>query len=174
MSLRILKCTAVLLLALILNTAYVASFSSPTVAYMSNVLLHLVLGIALSAAALWLIFKGALVRETPLAVFLFLSAAVVGLLLTVRGNITENRWILFAHIVVAGASLVAFLPFAWRQPKFSRFYSAALIVLVILPTSTATYRRLHPAAGQRIKNPTLVPISMHDEGGGPHSPFFPS
>ena len=39
---------AVLFLALLVNTAYLAAFASPTIFYMGNVLLHLGLGLALA------------------------------------------------------------------------------------------------------------------------------
>src|SRR5437762_1424826 len=125
---RIQKCVAGLLLALVLNTAYLASFSLPTITYMSNVLLHLVLGLVFTAIALWLIVRDEVVRQIPIALFLFLSAAVPGLILAVLGNITENRWILITHIGIGGASLVAFLPFAWRQARFGGGYSVGLIL----------------------------------------------
>src|SRR6266850_7974687 len=174
MSPRIVKYAAGLLLALLLNTAYITSFSSPTIPYMSNVLLHLVLGVVLAAGAVWLIVKGALVREIPAALLLFLSAAAMGLFLAVRGNITETRWVLFAHIVTAAASLLALVPYARKHYGFSRAYSAALLLLVVAPMSSRIFQKLNPPPGHRIKNPTLVPAGMQEEGGGPKSPFFPS
>jgi len=174
MSPRIVKYAAGLLLALLLNTAYITSFSSPTIPYMSNVLLHLVLGVVLAAGAVWLIVKGALVREIPAALLLFLSAAAMGLFLAVGGNITETRWVLFAHIVTAAASLLALVPYARKHYGFSRAYSAALLLLVVAPMSSRIFQKLNPPPGHRIKNPTLVPAGMQEEGGGPKSPFFPS
>ena len=41
---------AILFIALLLNTAYIAAFASPTVFYMANVLMHLTLGVLLVAA----------------------------------------------------------------------------------------------------------------------------
>ena len=38
-------------LALLVNTAYIAALPSPTLFYMGNVVLHLVLGLALTVAA---------------------------------------------------------------------------------------------------------------------------
>lgn len=174
MSPRIVKCAAGLLLALILNTAYLAAFSLPTIPYMGNVLLHFVVGLVLTVVVLWMLVKAILLRSIPAASLLFLTAAAFGIVLAFRGNISENRWILLTHVIVAGAALAALLPFAWRQTGFSRPYSAALIALVVLPVSTAAYRRINPPAGQRIRNPISVPVSMNNEGGGPRSPFFPS
>ena len=45
------KWFAIFFLVLLLNTAYVAAFSFATVFYMTNVLVHLVLGLVLSVAA---------------------------------------------------------------------------------------------------------------------------
>ena len=132
MSPRSVKCAAGLLLALILNTAYLISFSSPTIPYMGNVLLHFVLGVALTAVGLWLIVKAILVRSIPVASFLFMLSAVFGLILAVRGNITGNRWILIAHVLMAGGTLAALLPFALRQSSFRRLYTVGLISLVVL------------------------------------------
>ena len=41
------KWTAVLFVVLLVNTAYITAFASPTVFYMTNVLAHLVLGLVL-------------------------------------------------------------------------------------------------------------------------------
>ena len=49
------KWLAILFLILLVNTAYIAAFSSATVFYMANVLLHLVLGIVLSLAVVFTI-----------------------------------------------------------------------------------------------------------------------
>ena len=46
---------AVLFLALLVNTGYVAAFSSPTVFYMTNVLGHVVLGAVLAIALLFIL-----------------------------------------------------------------------------------------------------------------------
>jgi hypothetical protein len=48
---------AILFLVLLVNTAYVAAFSSATVFYMANVLFHLVLGVVLAMAVLFTIRK---------------------------------------------------------------------------------------------------------------------
>ena len=44
------KWTAALFVLLLVNTAYIAAFASPTIFYMANVLLHLVLGVVLAVA----------------------------------------------------------------------------------------------------------------------------
>ena len=51
------KWTAIAFVVLLVNTAYIAAFASPTIFYMSNVLLHFVLGLGLSVAFVVLLMK---------------------------------------------------------------------------------------------------------------------
>ena len=78
----------VLLVLLLVNTAYIAAFASPTIFYMGNVVLHLALGVALAIMAFWVI------RRMPVAGGLFLIAALAGMFLAVRGNTMAHRWVL--------------------------------------------------------------------------------
>ena len=162
--------SAILLLLLLINTAYIAAFASPTIFYMGNVVLHLLLGIALAALLFWFI------RQMPLSGSLFLTAAALGAFLAIRGNTTPHRWALQAHIAAAVVALVAFLPYLLRRTslRYRNAFAACAALLVILPGSMAIYRRVHPDPDSRIHNPTIVPVTMYQEGGGPHSPFFPS
>src|ERR1019366_7059352 len=91
----------ILLVLLLINTAYIAAFASPTIFYMGNVVLHLALGVALAIMLLWFI------RRMPVAGSLFLIAALAGVFLAVRGNTTPHRWVLQAHIAVAALALLA-------------------------------------------------------------------
>jgi tetratricopeptide (TPR) repeat protein len=167
---KLVRYAGILLLALLINTAYIAAFASPTIFYMGNVVLHLTLGLVLTVALLWLL------RRMPLAGGLFLAAALLGLFLAIRGNTTPHRWVLDAHIIVAALALAAFLPAAARKfgKGFRNAYIAALVLLMAFPASTALYRKTHPDPDDRIVNPQVAPASMYQEGGGPHSPFFPS
>ena len=92
---NLVRYSGVLLLLLLINTAYIAAFTSPTIFYMGNVVLHLALGAALGIMLLWSI------RRMPVAGSLFLIAALAGVFLAVRGNTTPHRWVLEAHIAVA-------------------------------------------------------------------------
>src|SRR4051794_19321454 len=78
---------------LLLNTAYVSAVHPATVFYMGNVLLHLLLGIALS------VFAILLVRQKPWLAIL-LGASVLGLYLALAGNTSDHKWILWSHITV--------------------------------------------------------------------------
>jgi tetratricopeptide (TPR) repeat protein len=160
----------ILLVLLLINTAYIAAFASPTVFYMGNVVLHLALGVALAIMLPWFI------RRMPVAGSLFLIAALAGVFLAVRGNTTPHRWVLEGHIAVAGLALLAGLPYVLRHTGagFRNAYAACLVLLLVFPAATVLYRRSHPDAADRIRNPAIVPVSMNEEGGGPRSPFFPS
>ncbi len=167
---KLVRFAGILLLLLLVNTAYVAAFASPTIFYMGNVVLHLVLGVVVAILLLWFL------RQMPVAGGLFLITALAGIFLAVRGNTTPHRAVLQAHIIVAALALLAFLPYALRRtsPGFRNAYVAGLALLVALPGATALYRKAHPNPDDRIRNPLVVPVSMDEEGGGPQSPFFPS
>ena len=160
----------ILLLVLLINTAYIAAFASPTIFYMGNVVLHLALGVVLAIMLLWLM------RRMPVAGAFFLIAALAGIFLAVRGNTTPHRWVLQAHIAVAVLALLALLPYVLRNTGagFRNAYVACLALLAIFPAAATLYGGSHPDPDDRIRNPLIVPTSMSEEGGGPRSPFFPS
>ncbi len=166
---KLLRWSAVLFIVLLLNTAYVAALPSPTIFYMGNVLLHLVLGVVLTVALLFLL------REFPFAAGFFLAASALGIYLAIAGNTTPHRWALFAHILAAVIGLAVMIPFALHQaPRFRQAFQLALALLVLLPLGAMFYRKAVPDPNARIRNGLTVPASMEGEGGGPQSPFFPS
>ena len=166
---RIVSWIAILFLVLLINTAYIAALPSPTIFYMGNVLLHLVLGVVLTVALFFLL------RQLPSAAGFFLAASALGIFLAVRGNTTPHRWALIAHVVAAAIGLLLLIPFAKRQaPRFRVAFQAALALLVLLPLGASVYRKAFPDPDSQIRNGLNVPVSMDGEGGGPNSPFFPS
>jgi tetratricopeptide (TPR) repeat protein len=166
---RIVYWIAVLFVVLLINTAYVAALPSPTIFYMGNVLLHLLLGVVLTAALFFLL------RQFPSAAGFFLVASALGIFLAVRGNTTPHRWALIAHVAAAAIGLAALIPFAMRQtPRFRVAFQASLALLVLLPLGASIYRKVFPNPDAQIRNGLTVPVSMDGEGGGPSSPFFPS
>jgi len=136
----------------LLNAAYVAALPSPTLFYVGNVLLHLVLG---TAATAWLIWKwrrdG---RVIPL-----LIAALAGAYLVVRGATHDHFTALGIHIGFAVLGLMILLPRA----------RAAILALAFVAAGLRFYQ-----PPDRIRNPQVVPVSMAEEGAGPKSPFWPS
>jgi tetratricopeptide (TPR) repeat protein len=171
-------------LVLLVNTAYIAAFPSPTLFYMGNVVLHLALGLALTVAVvrLWR-------RDRPAgaaaAVWLLVIAAAAGVALAVAGNTTPHRWLLWTHVGASALAVVAGLLYLQQQAaarggaggewrRLLRASVAAAAALLVVPIAMYAWRRAHPDPAMRIHNPTMVPVSMSEEGGGPKSPFFPS
>ena len=173
---------AVLFLALLINTAYVAAFSSATVFYMSNVLAHVVLGTALAIGAIFVLRGNGWLRRAPLAFgFLYLACAL-GAVLVYTGNVRANSWMLWSHIAAAVLGLAALVLLVWRRSstdgapwvQFREGFASALIALVALPLASHAYKQLFPNPNDRIVNPATAPLTMEGEGGGPKSPFFPA
>ena len=180
---RVSKWAGVFVIVLLVNTAYVAAFATASIFYMMNVLLHLGLGLALSATVAWMLSQDAALRRgIPIAAGCFLVSLGCGVYLAGWGNITEHRWALWAHIGTAAVGLVALVPYVQRQAlqqgggwlRFRKAFTLALALVVLLPSATALYDKVFPSRSARIRNPLVVPTTMNEEGGGPHSPFFPS
>ncbi|MGA2600522.1 MAG: tetratricopeptide repeat protein [Bryobacteraceae bacterium] len=164
------KWLAFCFLLLLVNTAYVAAFAQPTVFYMGNVLLHVVLGLA---AFLLLWWSRPAVSRFTFAVFSV--AAGLGVFLVFSGATRQFHPVLVAHIIAAAIGLAALIPYALKAtPTFRNGYAAAVAVLVLLPLGAHIYDAKFPDPNLRIRNPLVVPVSMREEGGGPKSPFWPS
>ena len=173
------KWTAVLFVVLLVNTAYISAYASPTVFYMGNVLLHLVLGVVLAVAfGLLLARRPDLRRGLMPAAVLFFIALAVGLWLAWAGNIFQHRPAFWAHVISAALAVALFGAWLWRRqagsPRFRQAFAACAALLVLWPAAATLYRKANPKPQDRIKNPLIVPTSMEEEGGGPKSPFFPS
>ena len=182
------KWIAIFFLVLLVNTAYVAAFSSATVFYMTNVLFHLGLGVVLSMAVIFTIHKRKdLIEGAPVAIGFFALALIFGVLLTVKGNVYANIWLLWSHIIAAGLGVLALIPFVWKKAseamtsgsgegwlQFRKAFTIAVALLFVLPAVMISYRKAFPDPHSRIVNPASPPLAMDGEGGGPKSPFFPS
>ena len=169
------KLLLILFLILLINSAYIWAFAFPTVFYMGNVLLHLVLGIAAAAGLLWLLWKDpAIAQRNAFAVGALCTAAATGFYLARFGAVTENRWAIYAHIALALAGSAALVPFLWRFDTVRKPLVACLAMIVVLPAGAKLYQRAFPNPDDRIRNPEYVPTTMAEEGSGPKSPFWPS
>jgi tetratricopeptide (TPR) repeat protein len=175
--------TAVGFLLLLLNTGYLWAFASATVFYMANVLLHLALGVTLSAGFVWLLRRDASLRQGAApAAGLFLLALLAGVYLVRFGNTLDHRWVLWVHIGAAVSGTLMLFRNVWRRGRaeggswlrFRHGFAASLAILIVLPVASALYWRAFPSSEDRILNPPTAPASMAGEGGGPQSPFFPS
>jgi tetratricopeptide (TPR) repeat protein len=148
------------LILLAVNSAYLAAFAHASIFYEASVVLHLVLGLALTFVA------ARFVRRYPMECGIFLVAAATALFLAIRGNTYDQRGVLWLHIALAEVALGLI---GWRLVR-SRVAVACLCVLMLLPI----VGELWPSAKVRIENPASAPLSMDLEGGGSHSPFAPS
>src|SRR5271167_4756329 len=118
MSAKLPKWIGIWFIVLLVNTAYVAAFATPSVFYMSNVLLHLGLGLALSIGLVFLLRRDSALRHSiATTVGLFAIALAFGLFLVAAGNVTENRWAFWAHIGAAGLGLAFLIPYVWQRAQ---------------------------------------------------------
>lgn len=149
----------VLLLLLLLNAAYLWALPSATVFYMANVLLHVAVGIA-ALIALRITYRNS-------ALVLGVSA-LIGVYLIFAGATRDHQWALWAHIGVAVLGVLVL----WR--KMAADYQPAAIGLLLLLLAASPFVRERTKAAAQITNPTVVPVTMQEEGAGPKSPFWPS
>ena len=157
-------------LLLLVNSGWIWAFPSPDLFYLGNVLLHALLGAALSAG-LWFsrggIFRAA--RRNRAAAALLSAGAALGGALCVIGATRPHLGVVIAHASCgfAGAALLA-------RGRLRKPLAAALGAALLLPAAAHMRGRWFPRAGGRIVNPASPPLSMYAEGGGAESPFFPS
>jgi tetratricopeptide (TPR) repeat protein len=189
MNSKLAKWIAVFFVLLLVNTAYVAAFASPTIFYMTNVLFHIGLGTVLFAVLAFVLARDSELRKSLVGPFgFFLVAVALGVFLSIgpyaqgAGNLRQNRWAFWSHIVAAGFGVAMLFPWISRKARengggwvtFRKAFIASAALLVIFPSVTAMYRTYFPNPDNRIVNPLIVPTKMEDEGGGSNSPFFPS
>ena len=163
---RLDRWVAILFLVLLVNTGYVAAFSSPTVFYMTNVLGHVVLGTVLAIALFFIGRRTGLLSGARIAVALLLLAFLLGAILTYAGNIRDNAWILWSHIAAAILGVAALIPFVWKKAAqgdrdwltFKKGFQLSLIVLIALPILGRGYKRFFPDPANRIVNPASPPF----------------
>jgi tetratricopeptide (TPR) repeat protein len=142
----------ILLILLIANSAYLAALPAANLLYIANIPLHLILGIAVSAA---LIYQS---RRSPKVIPL-LAATIIGIYLIPAGATTDHYKILWAHIALAVIGLTLI------KPRYT-------LTLATLTFCAAALRFGLPK--DRIVNPKVVPLAMTEEGEGPKSPFWPA
>jgi tetratricopeptide (TPR) repeat protein len=190
------RLTAISLLLVVVNGAYIGAFASPTIFYMGNVLAHLLIGLVFCAAGASLLARQRTLLGHPLLVLTAgatAAALVTAGYLTVWGNVHDHRWALQVHIAASAIAVGAIVVWAWQraalgaarapllpdEPQAPRAYFAvavtlAALLLAALPAGVRAYARLHGEADARIANPSVPPLTPAHEGGGSSSPFFPS
>lgn len=189
------KWVFVAFLVLVLNSGYLAAFAEPSLFYLANVLLHVVLGMAL-VVPFFIFVRRFLQNDAPkgkeLAIYTgklgywFLTPCVLtGVYLTLKGATHSREWILYIHII-AGLIGAGFFQKSIRsvahkvstQNSFDVAGRAAWVILVVavcIPLFAGIYRLIFPNVRENIVNPAMAPekmaeMAMHDNQG----PFFPS
>ena len=154
-----------LALLFVVSTGYIFAFATPSIFYMGNVLLHLVLGAALALAAGVIAWRRpTLSRLTKSGTAIFILCGMAGLYLAAAGATRPHAPVLWLHIVLGAIALtIAMCAFpSWRALQL-----AAALALMLQGFRWT-------ASSAQIANPRVVPISMEEEGAGPRSPFWPS
>jgi tetratricopeptide (TPR) repeat protein len=171
--------------ALLLNSAYLASFSEPTLWYYAQVALHPLLGIVLTAAVVMLLIRRRWTTGWFGSTALAISAAglALGLAILATGAITAYRLLVYAHVAVSAVGAALLLVNFWfaashlssrRQALGIRVSLAATLVAIGAIWIAGNSRTAAWLEAHRIANPTTPPLTMAEEGAGPKSPFFPS
>ena len=98
-------------LVLLINSAYLISFGEPTLFYIGNVLLHIVLGVALIVPFIVYVCKRFACMSTigKGGVVSLGIGAVSGVYLMFVGATTPNRWLLILHIVAVTVGAILFV-----------------------------------------------------------------
>ena len=178
----------------IFNAAYLAAFDTASIFYHANVLLHVVLGIPLALAILFMsipaLFRaakrvggpqGLLLRALAVTALVFVLS---GLILTWTGAARRFYPILQLHVAsaVVGGTLILVLLWAWSSSKVVgdrarlvwKWNLAVLGIALAIPLAVRGWRSFAPEHVARIQNPQSPPLSPDVEGGGQGNPFFPS
>jgi len=184
------------MLGLVVNSAYLAAFSDPTLFYVLNALLHPLVGIVVAILFAVFFARHRAVFSGPLGggAWLLLAAATgLGVYLIFVGMTRPHSVALYFHVGLAIAGLFlllahlrahagaihesplqrgegAALPYrrAWR------WSAAVLLGSLLFYTVVALVHRFFPNPQYRIQNPSTPPLTMEQEGGGPGGLVFPS
>ena len=161
---------------LVVNSAYLYSFDSPTLFYVGNILLHLGLG-TLVLVGLVVLLRSSF-RHIPwlsrIAIVVMIAGGLLGGVLIITGATRPYYWLLLTHIIVISTGVVLFVVASLISGQGRALLATALAIGLLLPLSVQTWYRYYPNPSWRIVNPTVVPTRMEEEGAGPQSPFFPS
>jgi tetratricopeptide (TPR) repeat protein len=170
---------------LLLNTAYLAAFATPSLFYFANVAVHALLGVVLFGLGVrWLQQQW---RSLPilgvLSAVLLGVGGVLGIALTITGATRAFYWLLVSHIAVTTAGAVLVVALVLRrviassdrrvQPAHA-FLGLALAGGFGWTAAVVARATLVDSQPFRIVNPLTPPLSMDGEGAGTQSPFFPS
>jgi len=164
---------------LVASAVYLFTFPQPNIFYAVVVLLHAVVGVAVS---LWLaILLYRLLRQSTVISqvgWILLSAgAILGLVLIKIGTPRSDWNWLYAHIVLSLAGVgILFAERTGKKQSFANLARVGICLLVIAAIGAGAWylRNSRWQQHARIKNPIMPAASMDGEGDGPKGPFFPS
>lgn len=183
------------LMLLILNSAYLAVYATPSLFYMSNVLFHCLLGLVLILP--FLVYGLRVLRQSSdalgrpgrfiawLAYGSMTISMIAGVTLMIFGNTRPNHWILKLHI---GTALVAVLMMlvclgtaraklsVSKQWRWLWRWSLAIVLLgLLVPAAALSLGRNKVQPNNSIRNPLRPPTTMEQESmHGKEGPFFPA
>ena len=186
---RKLSLTAFLIL--LLNSAYLFSFGEPTLFYISNVLLHIGLGVVLILPFSIYVYKHLkrsfqahiskqkISKLGQIGVIGIGIGIITGLYLMVVGAITPYRWLLIVHIISVSVGSLLFCLYLLRDAEFltpllRRITVGVLAAVVVFPIGAKLAQHYLPDEKYLVENPALPPTSMYEEGGGTTGHFFPA
>ena len=178
-------------LVLLLNSAYLFSFGEPTLFYISNVLLHIGLGIILILPFSISVYKHLArslqnhIQKQKVSKLGQIGSIgigigiITGLYLMVVGAITPYRWLLITHIVSVSTGSLLFCIYLLRDaefltPLFRKITVGVLAAVVLFPIGAKLAQHYLPNETYLVENPALPPTSMYEEGGGTTGHFFPA
>jgi tetratricopeptide (TPR) repeat protein len=161
---------------LLLNGSYLLAYNSPTIFYVFNVLLHVVIGVGVVIlGAMW--FKNRF-RRTGLigkgAALVLAAGGLAGLALIITGTTTPYLWLLYTHIALVWTGVLLLVVHLFIIASRWKVLATALLFALFFPVGVSTWEKWYPNPTHRIVNPYMVPLNMEEEGPGPESPFFPS
>ncbi|HEV2381210.1 MAG TPA: tetratricopeptide repeat protein [Terriglobia bacterium] len=182
-------------LGLVVNSAYVAAFSSPDLFYVTNDLLHPFLGILVAIVLVIFairhrgFFAG---RSAGISLLLLGAGGGFGLYLAVAGMTRPHTWALYLHVggVIAGLFFLLVHLRARvieiRNSKFetrnsraistsvSRWSAGVMLGSLVFYGVAAGYQHYFPDPEYTVRNPSTAPLTMEQEGAGEGSLLFPS
>ena len=168
--------------ALVLNSAYLASFSEPSLFYLAQVALHPVLGLVLAGALIPRIVRRArMTRLAATAAAVTAAGVLLGVGVLVLGATRPYRGLLHAHVVTMIAASALLVVYSWaataRWSGWQRSFGRLALLLAVAAGAGAPLARIaRDAAWQRayrIENPTVV-AGCHGRGGRrPGEPVLP-
>ena len=176
---------AVAVAVLVLNSAYLAAFASPTLFYFGNVVAHIVLGAVLTPVLVGRLIRRR--RDVPAALIAAAAVAVVGSMfgavIAVVGAAGRLHWLVPVHVSLMLAGTIPWIIRAGvvvsrRLSSGGRVALACGYAVLAAALIGAPAIAIRGAAADRarfrIQNPSTVPATMAQEGAGAESPFFPS